>query len=135
MSSARSRKGKIDPCPRLAAKEVLSVSKPTVTLKRGVRRTGNCSKRCEPSRPISLEIAPLFPITANGPAGKNHLDRVRRIGRQPGGQQTVCEKTTDALERARRPPFAANPQVLNGDWRATLSRCPRMKVMPEIKTA
>src|SRR5271165_1953050 len=43
------------------------------------------------------------------PAGKNHLDRVRRIGRQPGGQQTVCEKTTDALERARRPPFAANP--------------------------
>src|SRR5271165_3002924 len=71
------------------------------------------------------------------PAGKNHLDRVRRIGRQPGGQQTVCEKTTDALERARRPPFAANPgpSVERGLVPHASRWYPRMKVMPEMKTA
>jgi hypothetical protein len=107
------------------------------TLKRGVRRTGNCSKRCEPFETYITRNRCLYSqLRRTVPAGKNHLDRVRRIGRQQVvSKRFVKKQQMRWSERGAHLLLQIRAQVLNGDWRPTLSRWyPRMKIMPEMKT-
>jgi hypothetical protein len=49
-------------------------------------------KAVRPRRLYHGPTEPSFPITGAQPEGANHLDGVRGVGRQPGGQQTVVKK-------------------------------------------
>ena len=69
------------------------------------------------------------------PEEKNHFDRVYGISRQPSGEQPVCQTAADALGRARAHLLLQVLfQVLNGDWRFTLSQWyPGMQATPELE--